>query len=626
MFAIRRSVLLTMCLVHFLADPLCAESPSVESVYPPAITIGKNSAVTVIGAGLERCAEVLFYDKDVHCSSFSVKSDEEILLNFEADPGAISGLRGFRVRTPQGLSELKTVLLVQQSIVQPIRSQDGAELTTVSVDSSVLSRVEPGATERFQVSLDARERIALEVEGVRLGLGLVDVALRVRDPRGAVIASVDDTLWYRQDPALSFETTVAGPHVIEVIDAGSERGSEGHYLLHISRTPRPVSVFPLGGPVGQGITLQFTGDTAGPFEQLHTLPQKPGTHWLVPSRDGRDALTRFPFRVAAMSNCFEQEPDEDSRADKVDLQPTIQQLPIAFNGRIQHSKDTDEFFLQVHAGEKIQLDVWAARLGSPLDSILRVWDSQNRPIATCDDRDSLDSQLTFTAEADDVVRVSIEDKRQQGGPDYCYRIESFIARPLVECFLPRRNRLSQDRNTIDVPQGNRVMALMGLRKDDSQGQVSLEPLQLPQGMSCVSRIPQIDEYVTVALFEASKAAPLAGSLVEVVATMSSSRAETAYGEFRQVVDLVNGPADTIYQEWCTNRLAVSVVEPVPFKISISKPETVLPRDGTLELQLSIERAQGFDGAVEIHVPWLPAWVDAILNLLFRKVSPQASCS
>jgi hypothetical protein len=76
-----------------------------------------------------------------------------------------------------------------------------------------------------------------------------------------------------------------------------------------------------------------------------------------------------------------------------------------------------------------------------------------------------------------------------------------------------------------------------------------------------------------------------------------------------VVDLVNGPADALFQSAVVDRLAVAVIEPFPFRIDLAPPAAPLAQDGTLDLELTLTRDKGFDGGVEVILPFLPPWVD-----------------
>jgi hypothetical protein len=86
------------------------------------------------------------------------------------------------------------------------------------------------------------------------------------------------------------------------------------------------------------------------------------------------------------------------------------------------------------------------------------------------------------------------------------------------------------------------------------------------------------------------------------------------GGFQQVVDLVNGPADALYQAASVDRLAVAVVEAAPFSIRLDEPKSALAQDGTIALIVNVDRAADFKGAIDITFPFLPPWVDGPAKL------------
>jgi hypothetical protein len=81
------------------------------------------------------------------------------------------------------------------------------------------------------------------------------------------------------------------------------------------------------------------------------------------------------------------------------------------------------------------------------------------------------------------------------------------------------------------------------------------------------------------------------------------------GGFTQIVDLVGGSADTLFQAAEVNRLAVAVIEPSPFSIDVDQPKSPLSQDGTITLKINLNRSDGFDAPIDVSTPTLPAWVD-----------------
>ncbi len=80
----------------------------------------------------------------------------------------------------------------------------------------------------------------------------------------------------------------------------------------------------------------------------------------------------MPFALDTLPECFEKEPNNDlAHAQKVTL-------PIIINGRIDRPDDWDVFQFAGHAGETVVAEVYARRLDSPLDSVLKLTDAERQ--------------------------------------------------------------------------------------------------------------------------------------------------------------------------------------------------------------------------------------------------------
>ncbi|MGH7127209.1 MAG: PPC domain-containing protein [Planctomycetaceae bacterium] len=98
-------------------------------------------------------------------------------------------------------------------------------------------------------------------------------------------------------------------------------------------------------------------------------------------------------------------------------------LPTAIDGRIP-SLTLHYFKFRAETGQRIALEVFARRLGSALDPMLRLFDAQGHELTYSDDAPGLsgDAQIchTFT-EAGEYV-LELRDIRYQGGDDHFYRL------------------------------------------------------------------------------------------------------------------------------------------------------------------------------------------------------------
>jgi hypothetical protein len=98
-------------------------------------------------------------------------------------------------------------------------------------------------------------------------------------------------------------------------------------------------------------------------------------------------------------------------------------VPQAVDGTISQNQDVDVYRFDGKAGQRVVIEVLAARYGSPLDSFLSLHDADGRLLATCDDIEgSTDSRIEATLPKDGAYFVSVIDANDIGGPAHVYRL------------------------------------------------------------------------------------------------------------------------------------------------------------------------------------------------------------
>src|SRR5262249_50549195 len=128
--------------------------------------------------------------------------------------------------------------------------------------------------------------------------------------------------------------------------------------------------------------------------------------------------------------------EEETAGDPVPVPVT---LPVTINGRIFPREDIDVWSFDLHKGQTVCAEVYAARLGSPLDSHLEILDPQGRVIAENDDTFGADSFGRFTASADGKYAARVHDINARGGQAYVYRL-TLTADPRVDRAYPLGGR------------------------------------------------------------------------------------------------------------------------------------------------------------------------------------------
>lgn len=93
------------------------------------------------------------------------------------------------------------------------------------------------------------------------------------------------------------------------------------------------------------------------------------------------------------------------------------------DGAIGRGRDPDVYRFDGKAGRTVRVEVQAARLGSPLDAILTVYDAERRIVGTCDDANgSADPVLVLRLPRDGVYYAAVIDANDLGGPAFAYRL------------------------------------------------------------------------------------------------------------------------------------------------------------------------------------------------------------
>jgi pre-peptidase len=99
------------------------------------------------------------------------------------------------------------------------------------------------------------------------------------------------------------------------------------------------------------------------------------------------------------------------------------QLPQNVDGVIGQPQDVDVFRFEAKAAQEVVLEVLAARYGSPLDSILTLYNADGQILASNDDHDgSPDSRIVATLPKTGTYHIAVIDANDQGGPAYGYRL------------------------------------------------------------------------------------------------------------------------------------------------------------------------------------------------------------
>ncbi len=581
--------------------------PTLEELMPPVGQRAKTFTVLLSGYQLEGPEQVILYRPGLKAERIERLNGTEVRVTLRAAEDCPLGEHPLRLRTRTGISELKTVRITPFTVVKEQAENDTLEQAQpLAWNRTVYGSIPSGDVDVYRLTANKGQRISAEVEAIRLGRTLFDAILTLRDASGKVLVQVDDTALGRQDPVLTTLAPQSGDYFLEIRETNREGSDQSLYCLHVGDYPRPMVAFPNGGPASKATEIRFLGDARGEFSQTLTLPSaaKADHVRLYPSQDDQFAPTGLPFRVVPFGNEFEVEPnDQAESATRVEMT-----IPVAVNGIISTGRDVDWFRHPARKGQLLRYRLFAEDLGSPLDSSIVVYTAEGKLLGRNDDGLSHDSYLEVQIPADGDYLLGVRDQRNQGSPQSVYRVEITEAISEIALFKPRVQKRLNESQVVSVPRGNRVLNFVGVRRHRCAGPVRLQVGDLPAGVIAHHDSIPADAHATPIVFSAADNAPRASQLATIEGSLTQGSMPLT-ARLRHSIDLVHGTADTLYHRILLDRLAVAVVDPVPFRLSLTPPTVPLGIDGSMDLEIRVERAADFNESIQVTLPVLAPWVE-----------------
>jgi len=592
-------------LIAYEASAAQAASPGLAGITPRGGQRGTDVVLVFGGARLADAKEVLFYYPGISVTKLEVVNDTQVKATVKIAPDCRLGEHAMRLRTATGTSELRTFYVgALPNIDEKEPNNDFANPQKIPLNVTVNGVVDTEDVDYFVFEAKKGQRVTTEIEGMRLGTTLFDPYVAILDMKRFELASSDDSPLLGQDAVASVVIPADGTYVVQVRESAYGGNGACAYRLHVGTFPRPTAVVPAGGKPGEELEVRFLGDPAGEIRQKIKLPATAEPKFGLFAQDaGGISPSPIPFRLSDLPNVIEVEPNGNHQ------QATrVPQLPAALNGVISKPGEVDHFRFAAKKGQTFDVHCYARRLGSPLDSVMTISHFNGGGIIGNDDAVGPDSYFRFTAPEDKEYVLSITDHLGQGGPTYFYRVELTPIQPRLTLSIPKVALFSQERQTIDVPRGNRYATLIAASRADFGGELIIGADGLPPGVAVSAENMTANLDVLPVLFEAAPTAAVAGSLAHVTAKCADP-AQKVQGGFNQLVELVTGPpGQSVYWKHEVDRAAVTVTEEAPFKINIVEPKVPLVQNGSMNLKVVAERKPGFKAPITLQMLFNPPGV------------------
>lgn len=451
----------------------------------------------------------------------------------------------------------------------------------------------------YKLSLRKGETVVVELAAGSLGSPLQPI-LALRDRRGFEVATA--AALRTPDAVLHFTAPEAGDYLLSHRDLLYRGGGEYVYRMTVGAIPWVTSVFPAGGTAGSETALTYTGYNLPEKGAVRvSLPKAPSDDpWNLAAPVSGSLANQIALEVGALPETIEVEPNGSAQV----AQPITP--PVTVNGRVQPSvradEDADYFRFRATKGQAFALELFAARIGSPLDAVLSVHDATGKELAAADDSRGRDPLFTFTAPADGEYLARVRDLNRAGGPEAVYRLRIDRTRPDF--------RLDFAPDAPLVPAGGRIPLVVTVeRRFGFNEAIRLEVSGLPSGVQVLGE-------PTVPAGQSSVTLILAADPAAVTEAMPFSVRGSATIEGVTVAREGRGLQETYSKN---GEQLVRNTAPVPFPAAsvAGKPDIVVETGGdriqvapgaTVELLVKVQRADGFAAKVPVVLLGLPAGV------------------
>ena len=507
---------------------LHAALPVANDVTLRGLQIGELESLTVTGSSLGHNPRL--YAPIRFIQSVTSQSDGSVTFEVTVDESTRPGTYPFRVATDFGLSQ---PFLIGVDLLPQSRIADTVESLPIAMTGSVTGQ----QIHSVNIKLDAGQTVSVEVEGRRLGSKLRP-SLRAYDPTGRQIRWSKPTRLLQGDARLQFSALSSGTYRVELHDQLYKGPAPGFFRLKIGEFPKRQLAYPIGVTDPKTAIAHWTGDPTS-AEFLHVLFRSKFTEW-----------TEETFA----------EPDANGE--------------FGVSGRIRAKGEVDRYRFNVTPDTKIRCQVWSHRLGTPLDSRLRILDETEKLLGEADDHGRTLDPMVEVAIPAGVTSVTAEVSSHSGsfGENCVYRLE------VAQGTAPNPS-VRTDVSQITIPAGGQVVLPFRIQRNGSKLPIEISPA----GASILHCTPcMASDIEQRCLMEIS--APSHTQVVVPVRFLATAGEETNYVNVPALNANTEFPPNLDFVASVTPKAMISAIwESEPFansfpggrfagEISISKPE------------------------------------------------------
>ena len=611
------------------ADP----GPTLSTVFPPGIKAGETVEVTAVGTGFDGDEKLIFSNSKLKAELIpgtappppknpqpGQRPPSTAKFKVTAPTDSASGIFDVRLVCKGGLTNPRALVvgtLNEANEKEP--NSDVAEAQTLPVDSVVNGTIGANTdVDYFLVKAKAKQNLVVHCLTTTLD-SKMQAEVMVIAPDGKTVAA---NRGYRDgDAVLDFLPPADGDYLIRVSQfAYTTGGSDHFYRLTVTTAPWVDAAFPpltiTPGKTDWALAAR-SGKPPMPPAQTGVLRSLPPTAGMIDLKERFLGLDGNVFLTAQANVMLDNEKNHTA-----DTSQSVT-LPCDVAGRIEKKGAKHWYSFAAKKGDVWTLEVFADRIGSPVDAFFQLTDEKGKLIVEQDDGPDTLSQNQFYTKSDDPgryrftvpadgtykVMVSTREAAVQFGVRDQYVLRIAKLKPDFRLAVMPTGTHYQDAGTTPK-NGSAVFNVYVWRFDGFDGPIALSAKNLPKGLTCPPQVIGAGQVRgSLVLTAAPDAADWAGFVsVLGTATVDGEKLESSARPFSVVWPIANigsgAPAPNTPLITRMDRgdgLAVAIRGEAPFTLAIEEKGPIkVAANGKVSVTVKVKRNARFKDAVQLY--------------------------
>ncbi len=400
-----RAVCLPVILIGLvLASPIRAVEPEIRNLSLRGLQVKGTTTLTIDGDGFGTKPKLLLpFPANVTLKPGG--NDKQATFDIALGDDVMPGYHQLRIVSENGIT-LPAVVAVDRLPQRPFGPS--VEQVPVALHGSV------SGSNVLETTFTGKsgQKVMVEVEAKRLGSGLRPV-IHLYSPKRLQIAWAWGVPALHGDARLEATLPEDGSYRIALHDAEYQAPAAGQFRLRVGQWAYVDRAFPAFA------SKEITSvELIGPQSARADIPTARNARWLLLPwpKDGTWSGPR-PYVETSSRTELREQPSSGKPQD----------LPagaVAVSGRLASPYEEDRYRVPVTPGAKIRFEVFAERLGSPIDAALVIRNDMGVDLSRAEDGpNTLDPSIEYTVPANVTALVlAVVDAQGRGGPNGLYRL------------------------------------------------------------------------------------------------------------------------------------------------------------------------------------------------------------